>query len=251
MSKRTKFMAANWKMNMPADASDIISAAGEAAADSGCEAVICAPFVYLSEVATLCKNTGVSFGAQNCHEKPAGAYTGEISAPMLADIGAEYVILGHSERRAYFGESDALINSKLGAALAAGLKVILCVGETLEEREAGKTCDVTRAALLGALDGIDGGEFANIVLAYEPVWAIGTGKTASAEQANEVCKDLRDALRERYGDAADDTRVLYGGSMNEKNVAELLAAGDIDGGLIGSAALDAQKFAAVIRAARP
>ena len=189
-------------------------------------------------------------GAQNCHWATSGAFTGEISAQMLAEMGVEYVIIGHSERRQYFGETDQTVNARTRAALDAGLKVILCVGEVLEQREQGVTEEVVSMQTKIALGGVSEQELQNIVIAYEPVWAIGTGKTATADQAEEVCAAIRKVVGELYGeDAARGLTVQYGGSMNAENAAELLAKPDVDGGLIGGASLKADQFAVIVGAA--
>jgi triosephosphate isomerase len=194
--------------------------------------------------------TQINIGAQNCHWAKSGAFTAEISADMLNDFGVKYAIVGHSERRQYFGETDETVRDRTRAALNAGLKVILCVGEVLEERQLGITAEVVRKQTKVALSGVSEAELANIIIAYEPVWAIGTGLTATPEQANEVCAVIRALIAELYNkDAADKFVIQYGGSMNDANAAELLAQYDVDGGLIGGASLVAEKFAAIVAAA--
>ncbi|MDR3644901.1 MAG: triose-phosphate isomerase, partial [Clostridia bacterium] len=210
----------------------------------------CAPFVDLNAVLEAAQGTAIGVGAQNCHWEQSGAFTGEISAPMLASMGVQYVIIGHSERRQYFGETDATVNRRVRAALAGGLTVILCVGEVLTQREQGVTCELVGMQTKIALGGVAPEELRNVIIAYEPVWAIGTGRTATAEQANEVCRAIRGTVSSLYGAAAGDAMTIqYGGSMNAGNAAELLAQPDVDGGLIGGASLKPADFAAIIAAA--
>jgi len=211
--------------------------------------VVCVPFLALNAALDAAKGSNISVGAQNCHWAESGAFTGEISANMLKAVGVPYVIIGHSERRQYFGETDLTVRDRVRAALNAGLKVILCVGELKEERLENITAEVVRTQTKLALKGVSEEELANIIIAYEPVWAIGTGLTATPEQANEVNAIIRALVGELYGaTAAEKIVIQYGGSMNEKNAKELLAQPDIDGGLIGGASLAAEKFAAVIDA---
>lgn len=212
--------------------------------------VACVPFVDLHAAIEAAKGTNIKIGAQNCHWEKSGAFTGEVSAEMLKAVGAEYVIIGHSERRTLFGDNDLTVQKRTRAALNAGLKVILCVGEYLEQREQGITTEVVRIQTKIALLGVAKEELKNIIIAYEPVWAIGTGKTATAEQANEVNKAIRDLIAELYGkDAADAMVIQYGGSMNAGNAEELLAQPDVDGGLIGGASLKAEDFSKIVAAA--
>jgi len=219
-------------------------------APAGVRVVVCVPFPYLKEAAEQSAECGAKAGAQDVSPYASGAYTGEVSCDMIKHTGAEYVIVGHSERRQYHNESDAYIGAKTRAALNSGLIPILCVGETLHERELGVTHDIINVQLKTALNGITKADAQKIVIAYEPVWAIGTGKTATPEDAAEVCAHIRAVLSLLYGsDAADAISILYGGSMNDANAAELLAKEDIDGGLIGGASLDAAKFGAIIKAA--
>ena len=209
---------------------------------------IATPYLALQTAKAEAKNLLVA--AENCHFKDSGAYTGEVSVEMLKEIGVEWVILGHSERRQYFGETDETVNKRLKAALAAGLKPILCVGEMLADRENGITAELVAMQTKIALKGVTADEMKNIIIAYEPVWAIGTGKTATAEQANEVCALIRATLASLYGEAvAEATTIQYGGSMNAKNAEELLAQPDVDGGLIGGASLKAPDFATIVKAA--
>jgi len=251
---RTHVVAGNWKMNKTAAETRALIADLRAALDGAggaAEAVVCPPFTNLQTAAEALKGSRIALGAQNMHWKPEGAYTGEISAAMLQNLGVTHVILGHSERRQYFAETDATVNEKLKAALAAGLVPIVCVGETLAEREALRTGAVVAGQVKAGLAGVAAAAFEKIIVAYEPVWAIGTGKVASPEQAQEVHAIIRATLAELAGCpcAAAKVRVQYGGSMNAGNAATLLAQPDIDGGLIGGAALKAADFAAIVKAA--
>ena len=215
------------------------------------EIAVCPPSVYLEAVAGVVRGSNVGLGAQNMYHEANGAFTGEISAAMLVDLGCQYVILGHSERRQFLGETDDLINKKVKAALAAGLTPILCVGELLNQREAGQTADVIRTQIDGSLAGITADQLPKIVIAYEPVWAIGTGKVATPKQAEEVHSDLRKLLGQRYNDQlAQQVRIQYGGSVKPSNAAELLAQPDIDGALVGGASLKADDFLGIIAGAR-
>ena len=219
-------------------------------ADAGCDVVICVPYTNLETALEATKGSNIKVGAENCHFEKSGAFTGEISADMLTEMGVEYVIIGHSERRQYFGETDITVNKRTLAALNAGLKVILCVGEMLEDRELGITAELVAMQTKIALNGVTKEMLKNIIIAYEPVWAIGTGKTATAEQANEVNAIIRATVASLYGkDAADALTVQYGGSMNAKNADELLAQPDVDGGLIGGASLKAEDFSIIVKAA--
>lgn len=245
----------NWKMNKtPAEAVALIKdirAEIDGKDTSGCEVVACVPFVDLAVVLDACKGSAIKVGAENVHWEKNGAYTGEISADMLKEIGVEYVIIGHSERRQYFGETDETVNLRVKAALAAGLKVILCVGELLAQREQGITAEVVALQTKVALQGVSADELKNVIIAYEPVWAIGTGRTATSEQADEVCGVIRAVVAGLYSDAAAEALTIqYGGSMNAKNAAELLAMPNVDGGLIGGASLKAPDFAVIINAAQ-
>ena len=251
-SLRKAVIAGNWKMNKTRpEAKALIEELKPLVANASCDVVACVPFTNLETVLDAAKGSNIKVGAQNCHFEKSGAFTGEISADMLKELGVAYVIIGHSERRQYFGESDQTVNARAKAALSAGLRVILCVGETLEQRESGEMEAVIRRQMAGALEGITGEQLREMVIAYEPVWAIGTGRTATAAQAGEVCGLIRSFLAEHYGaEAADGMRIQYGGSMNAKNAAELLAQKDIDGGLIGGASLKAPDFAAIVAAAK-
>ena len=246
---RKTIIAGNWKMNKtPSEAEKLAKAIAESAG-SGCEVVICPPFVDLFAAKEAIAGSKIHLGAQNCHWAESGAFTGEISAAMLAEVGVEYVIIGHSERRQYFGETDETVNARVKAALAHGLRVILCVGETREERERGVTEEVIDRQIKKDLEGLTAADMARVVIAYEPVWAIGTGLTATKEQAQEVCAFIRSLLASLYdAKVAENTTVQYGGSMNAGNCAELLSMPDIDGGLIGGAALKPADFAEIVKA---
>lgn len=228
----------------------LIEGVVEAVGSTSIKVAVCPPFVNLSTVKAVLDASGssVALGAQNMHAADAGAYTGEISAGMLNGVGCTYVIIGHSERRQYFGETDKSANEKVAKALEAGLVPILCVGEMLEEREAGREQEVVRAQVTGGLKGISIDSADALVLAYEPVWAIGTGKTASPEQAQDMHAFIRSLLADQFGDLSADIAILYGGSMKPGNAAELVSKKDVDGGLIGGASLKAADFAAIVRA---
>ena len=248
---RKAVIAGNWKMNKtPAEAKELIAAIAPLVKDATVDVVACTPFVDLSAAQEAAEGTNLQIGAENCHWAKSGAFTGEVSAEMLSAMGVKIVIIGHSERRQYFGETDVTVHDRTRAALDAGLTVILCVGETLEQREQGITNELCAMQTKIALGGVSEEELKRIIIAYEPVWAIGTGKTATAEQANEVCAAIRETVKELYGCAAGDGITLqYGGSMNAGNAAELLAQPDVDGGLIGGASLKPQDFAAIDEAA--
>lgn len=245
-------IAGNWKMNTDlAEAVRLASDVARAIDGGGAVTVaICPPFVSLEAAAEITRDTPVRLGAQNMHEAESGAFTGEVSASMLASVGCDYVILGHSERRQLFGETDEGVNRKLKAALQHGLVPILCVGETLQQREAGNEERVVGEQLRAALDGVRIDEASDLVVAYEPVWAIGTGKTASPEQAQAMHRFVRERLADALGETGRAVELLYGGSVKPDNAAELFAQPDIDGGLIGGASLDAASFAAIVNAAR-
>ena len=246
---RKAIIAGNWKMNNTiAETKELVTALIPLVKDAKCDVVICTPYTDLATAVELTKGTNVHVGAENVHWAEKGAFTGEISAKMLKELGVEYVIIGHSERRQYFGETDATVNARMKAALAAGLKPIVCVGETLEEREAGKVEEVLVRQTKGAFEGVENAELDNIVIAYEPVWAIGTGRTATAEVANETIAIIRRTMADLYCPkcAENRVRIQYGGSMNPKNASELMAQEQIDGGLIGGASLKAEDFAKVV-----
>ncbi|HIU31480.1 MAG TPA: triose-phosphate isomerase [Candidatus Caccousia avistercoris] len=248
---RKAVIAGNWKMNKtPAEAKELLEGILPLVKDAGCDVVACVPFVDLQTALETTAGSNVKIGAENCHWEASGAYTGEISAPMLAAMNVPYVIIGHSERRTYFGETDVTVNKRVQAALKNGLTVILCVGEYLEQREQGITGEVVAMQTKIDLQGVTAEELKRVIIAYEPVWAIGTGKTATAEQANEVCALIRATIAQLYSQAdADAITIQYGGSMNAKNAEELLDQPDVDGGLIGGASLKPEDFAAIVKAA--
>ena len=249
---RKAVIAGNWKMNKtPAEAKELIAAIAPLVKDAGCEVVACTPFVDLSAAQEAAQGTNIQIGAENCHWEVSGAYTGEISAQMLTSMGVNIVIIGHSERRQYFGETDVTVQKRVRAALDAGMTVILCVGETLEQREQGITSELVAMQTKIALCGVSEEELKRVIIAYEPVWAIGTGKTATAEQANEVCHTIRECIASVYSQAAaNGITIQYGGSMNAGNAAELLAQPDVDGGLIGGASLKPNDFATIVAATK-
>ncbi len=247
-------MAGNWKMNLAPDAGAALLAQLlplVADATGAVDVVVCPPYTSLSAAAAALQGSDVGLGAQNCHWEDSGAFTGEVAPGMLLTIGCQWVILGHSERRLFFGETDEGVNRRTKAALAAGLRPIVCIGETLEERDAERVKDVVLGQLDRGLQGLSSEQLASVSVAYEPVWAIGTGRTATPEQAQEVHGLIRGRLRQSFGDAAaDGVRIQYGGSMKPDNAAELMRQIDIDGGLIGGASLKAADFAAIANAAR-
>ena len=245
---RKRIIAGNWKMNMtPSEAVKLVEELKPLVVNDDVDVVYCVPAIDIVPVVEAVKGTNVQVGAENFYIEDKGAYTGEISAPMLVDAGVKYVIIGHSERREYFKEDDAFLNKKVKKAIASGLTPILCCGETLEQREMGVTMDWIRLQIKSDLAGVAADDVKNLVIAYEPIWAIGTGKTATSDQAEEVCKGIRELIAEVYDtDTAEAVRIQYGGSMNEKNCAELLAKENIDGGLIGGASLVAEKFGVLL-----
>ena len=247
---RKKMVAGNWKMNKTLQEGVALAAElKNNVKNPACEVVIGTPFIHLATVAEMLKGTPVHVAAENCADKESGAFTGEVSAAMVRSTGAEYCIIGHSERRQYYHEDNSILREKVRLALANGLKPIFCIGEVKEEREAGRQNDVVRKQLEESVFCFTAEEFAQITLAYEPVWAIGTGLTATPAQAQEMHAYIRSLVRNNYGEqAADNTTILYGGSCNEKNAAELFANPDVDGGLIGGASLVAEKFMAIINA---
>lgn len=248
---RKAVIAGNWKMNKnPEETKALLAEVAPLVKDAACEVVACVPFIDLPAAVEAAKGTNIKIGAQNCHWEESGAFTGEIAANMLTSIGVSYVIIGHSERRTYFGETDQTVNQRIRAALDAGLSVILCVGETLGQREQGITEELVALQTKIALLGVTKEELARVIIAYEPIWAIGTGRTATSAQAGEVCRAIRSVIAALYDkQTADAFTIQYGGSMNAKNAAELLAQGDVDGGLIGGASLKAADFAEIVRAA--
>ncbi len=246
---RRRIIAGNWKMNMtPSEAVALCATLKDLVVNDAVDVVYCVPAIDIVPVAEAVKGTNVHLGAENFYIEDKGAYTGEISAPMLKDAGVEYVIIGHSERREYFKEDDAFLNKKVRKALEAGIVPILCCGESLEQREMNVTMDWIRLQIKSDLAGVTADQVKGMVIAYEPIWAIGTGKTATSDQAQEVCKGIRDCIAEMYDEAtAEAVRIQYGGSMNAANAAELLAKPDIDGGLIGGASLKAD-FGQIVNA---
>ena len=247
---RKPMMAGNWKMNKTIDEAKALAKAIRDAVndEDGVDCVLCPPFVDLPAVAKILEDSNIEVGAQNMHWAASGAYTGEVSAGMLAGL-AQYVILGHSERRQFFGETDEGVNKKIKAALEANLTPIVCVGESLEQNEAGETKTFVSGQVRGALAGLDAGQVESLIIAYEPIWAIGTGRAATAQQANDICGGVvRATVAELYGPkVANDTRILYGGSTNDKNIREIMAQPDIDGALIGGAALKVESYAEMVR----
>lgn len=249
---RKTIIAGNWKMNKTPSETKAFAEQFKAILPKTkwCDIVVCAPTVDLSAAVRAFKDSRIAVGAENVYFEKSGAYTGEISADMLADLGVRYVIVGHSERRALFGETDEIVNKKVLAALEAGLNPIICVGESLAQREMGVTMELIALQVKSALAGVSAEQMRRCVIAYEPIWAIGTGKTATADQAEEVCAQIRKVIGEVYGEAvAEAVTVQYGGSMNAKNCEELLSKKDVDGGLIGGASLKAPDFAVIVNAA--
>jgi triosephosphate isomerase len=249
MPDRTPYIAANWKMNKTvAEAAEFVDALLPRIAATQSDVIICTPYTALAEVVERSRGSAVRVAAQNMHEEGSGAFTGEVSAPMLVELDVEVVVLGHSERRQLFGETDEALSRKVPAALAAGLEPILCVGETEAARDAGETAEVLERQLQVDLANVDSLELERVVVAYEPIWAIGTGRTATPEQAQEASAFIRDVLRMR-GAVVDNVRILYGGSVKPDNAAELMALPDVDGALVGGASLDPGDFAAIVDAA--
>ena len=250
-AKRKAVIAGNWKMNKtPAEAKVLLEGIMPLVKDADCDVIACVPYVDLQTALETTAGSNVQIGAENCHWAESGAFTGEISANMLTSMGVKTVIIGHSERRTYFGDTDVTVQKRVRAALDAGMTVILCVGEDLEQREQGVTAEVVAMPTKIDLQGVSKDELKNVIIAYEPVWAIGTGKTATAEQANEVCALIRGTIADLYDEeAAEGITIQYGGSMNAKNAAELLAQPDVDGGLIGGASLKPADFAEIVKAA--
>ena len=248
---RKPIIAGNWKMNKtPSEAVELVNLLKDLVKNDDVDVVYCVPAIDIVPVVEATKGTNVAVGAENMYFEESGAYTGEISAAMLVDAGVKYVIIGHSERRDYFKEDDVLLNKKVKKAFEAGITPILCCGESLEQRELGVTMDWIRLQIKSDLAGVTADQVKSMVIAYEPIWAIGTGKTATSDQAQEVCKGIRDLIAEIYDtDTAEAVRIQYGGSMNAGNAAELLAKPDIDGGLIGGASLKAD-FGQVVNAGK-
>ncbi|MBR5584915.1 MAG: triose-phosphate isomerase [Alistipes sp.] len=248
---RKKIVAGNWKMNtLPAEGVELAKgvAAGKAEVCDCVNFIVCPPFTHLHSVIETLKGSNIAVGAQDCATEAKGAYTGEVSAAMIAALGCEYVILGHSERRQYYGETSETLNKKMAQAYANNLKPIYCVGENLEEREAGRHFEVCKQQLEEVVFNLTEEQFADLVIAYEPVWAIGTGKTATAEQAEEIHAYIREVLRSKYGTAAEECAILYGGSCKPSNAGEIFSKENVDGGLIGGAALKAEDFIGIGKA---
>ncbi len=253
MNKQTRkaVIAGNWKMNnTPDETTALINEMKPLVKDADCDVVLCVPFIDIAAAVEAAKDSNIKIGAENVHFKPSGAYTGEISAEMLVASGVQYVVIGHSERRQYFGETDQTVNLRTLAAVNAGLTAIVCVGETLEQRELGYTETLLKFQTKMALTNITKEQLKNIIIAYEPVWAIGTGVTATAEQADEGNGYVRAAIAEAYGkEVAETVTIQYGGSMNAKNADELVSKVNVDGGLIGGASLKAEDFSIIVKAA--
>ena len=245
---RKKVIAGNWKMNMlPNEAIEYIEKLSKLVKDTNNEVVLCVPYVDLFYALLTAQNTNIKIGAQNMHFEEKGAYTGEVSPKMLKSINVEYVIIGHSERRQYFNETDETVNKKVKAAFENGLKPIVCVGETLEQRENGETAKIVTNQTKLALDGLTNEQVENTIIAYEPIWAIGTGKTATSEDANNSIKEIRNEIAKNYGqNTADRVIIQYGGSVKSKNAKELFTMSDIDGGLVGGASLDPEEFSKIV-----
>ena len=250
-AKRAAVIAGNWKMNKtPAETTALINEMKPLVAGADCKVVLCVPFVDIDAAVKAAEGSNIEIGAENCHYEKSGAYTGEVSADMLVACGVKYVVLGHSERRQYFGETDQTVNLRTKAVLNAGLTAIVCVGETLEQRELGYTETLLKYQTKMALTGVSAEQLKNVIVAYEPVWAIGTGVTATADQADEGNGYVRAAIAEIYGqEVAESVTIQYGGSMNAKNAAELLSKVNVDGGLIGGASLKAEDFSVIVKAA--
>jgi triosephosphate isomerase len=249
---RKNIVAGNWKMNTTlAEGVELAKNVNEAlkGADVKCDVIICTPSTHLASVAAVIDSSKLGLGAENCADHVKGAYTGEVSAPMVASTGATYVILGHSERRQYYGETSEILKTKVNLALAENLTPIFCIGEVLEERENGTYFDVVTKQIEGALFDLSAADFGKLILAYEPVWAIGTGKTATADQAQEMHAHIRGVIAAKYGrEVADNCSILYGGSCKPSNAKEIFSKPDVDGGLIGGAALDAESFMGIVTA---
>ena len=245
---RRKVIAGNWKMNMlPGEAIEFINELTPLVKDTENEVILCVPYTDLFYALLTAQNTNIKIGAQNMHFEESGAYTGEVSGKMLKSINVEYVIIGHSERRQYFAETDETVNKKVKAAFKYELKPIVCVGETLEEREAGKTVDIITKQTELALEGLTNEQVENTIIAYEPIWAIGTGKTATSEDANNSIKEIRNKIEEIYGqETASRVIIQYGGSVKSSNAKELFGMSDIDGGLVGGASLKAEEFSKIV-----
>lgn len=244
---RKPIIAGNWKMHKTiAEALEFVNEVKDRVNNDKVEAVICAPFTLLKDLKQATKGTNIKIGAQNMHFEEKGAFTGEISPLMLKELDMDYVVIGHSERRQYFNETDETVNKKVLKALEVGIDPILCVGETLEEREAGNTKDVCKVQVEKALENVSKVDLAKVVIAYEPVWAIGTGKTATSEDANDVIAYIREVVANLYGELANEVRIQYGGSVKPSNVAEIMNQSDIDGALVGGASLEANDYVELV-----
>ena len=244
---RKPIIAGNWKMHKTiAEALEFVNEVKDRVNNDKVEAVICAPFTLLKDLKQATKGTNIKIGAQNMHFEEKGAFTGEISPLMLKELDMDYVVIGHSERRQYFNETDETVNKKVLIALEVGIDPILCVGETLEEREAGNTKDVCKVQVEKALENVSKEDLAKVVIAYEPVWAIGTGKTATSEDANDVIAYIREVVANLYGELANEVRIQYGGSVKPSNVAEIMNQSDIDGALVGGASLEANDYVELV-----
>lgn len=250
-SLRRTVIAGNWKMNKtPSETTALINEMKPLLKDADCDIVLCVPYIDIPAAVEAAKGSNIKIGAENIHFKASGAYTGEVSADMLKEAGVEYVVIGHSERRTYFGETDQTVNLRSLAAINGGFKAIICVGETLEQRELGYTETLLKFQTKMALTNVSADQLKNVIIAYEPVWAIGTGVTATAEQADEGNGFVRAAIAEVYGeDVANTVTIQYGGSMNAQNADELLAKVNVDGGLIGGASLKSEDFSIIVKAA--
>ena len=244
---RKPIIAGNWKMNKTIKEGLEFIEEVKGKTEGDVEVLICAPFTLLKDLKLATKGTNIKVGAQNMHYENSGAFTGEVAPANLVEIGIDYVIIGHSERREYYGETDETCNKKVLKAIEVGIDPILCCGETLEEREADKTMDKVKGQIVAGLDGVKAEDLAKVVIAYEPIWAIGTGKTATAEQANEVIAYIRQVVRDVYGDLADQVRIQYGGSVKPANVAEIMGQYDIDGALVGGASLKPADFLGLLK----
>ena len=244
---RKPIIAGNWKMNKTIKEGLEFIEEVKGKTEGDVEVLICAPFTLLKDLKLATKGTNIKVGAQNMHYENSGAFTGEVAPANLVEIGMDYVIIGHSERREYYGETDETCNKKVLKAIEVGIDPILCCGETLEEREADKTMDKVKGQIVAGLAGVKAEDLAKVVIAYEPIWAIGTGKTATAEQANEVIAYIRQVVRDVYGDLADQVRIQYGGSVKPANVAEIIGQSDIDGALVGGASLKPEDFLGLLK----
>ncbi len=244
---RTPIIAGNWKMNNTIkEGLKLVEEIKSFTLNENVEAVVCAPFISLLEIKKSLENTNIKLGAQNMHWEDSGAYTGEVSPLMLKEMGVDYCIIGHSERRQYFNETDETVNKKIKSAISHGIKPIVCVGETLKQREANMEKEVVKTQILKAFEDIDERFLENIVIAYEPIWAIGTGKTASSDDANDMISFIRETIGEKYGEKKSLMRIQYGGSVKPSNIKELMNKSEIDGALVGGASLKAQDFADLI-----